>query len=50
LEIASVVVCAGKIPDEKVAMQLTPQAVAKISTGQPSWPANVVSQVSFLIF
>ena len=37
--------CAGKIPDEKVAMQLTPQTVARMAPGQPAWPANVVSQV-----
>ncbi|XP_070196280.1 splicing regulatory glutamine/lysine-rich protein 1-like isoform X9 [Littorina saxatilis] len=36
----------GKIPDEKVAMQLTPQTVARMAPGQPAWPANVVSQVA----
>nr|KAG5714027.1 hypothetical protein BaRGS_020355 [Batillaria attramentaria] len=34
----------GKIPDERVAMQLTPQTVARMTPGQPAWPANVVSQ------
>ncbi|XP_076463008.1 uncharacterized protein LOC143295270 isoform X34 [Babylonia areolata] len=36
----------GKIPDEKVAMQLTPQTVARMAPGQPSWPTNVVSQLA----
>ncbi|KAK7508255.1 hypothetical protein BaRGS_00000494 [Batillaria attramentaria] len=36
----------GKIPDERVAMQLTPQTVARMTPGQPAWPANVVSQLS----
>ncbi|XP_025109567.1 probable splicing factor, arginine/serine-rich 7 isoform X5 [Pomacea canaliculata] len=35
----------GKIPDERVAMQLTPQTVSRMSAGQPAWPSNVVSQV-----
>ncbi|KAH9489634.1 putative splicing factor, arginine/serine-rich 7 [Bulinus truncatus] len=36
----------GKIPDEHTALQLTPQAVAGMLPGQPTWPANVVSQVT----
>ncbi|XP_012939114.1 probable splicing factor, arginine/serine-rich 7 isoform X8 [Aplysia californica] len=36
----------GKIPDESTALQLTPQAVAGMLPGQPTWPANVVSQVT----
>uniref|UniRef100_A0A0B7ATY4 RRM domain-containing protein n=1 Tax=Arion vulgaris TaxID=1028688 RepID=A0A0B7ATY4_9EUPU len=36
----------GKIPDETTALQLTPQAVAGMLPGQPTWPANVVSQVT----
>ncbi|CAG5124593.1 unnamed protein product [Candidula unifasciata] len=36
----------GKIPDETTALQLTPQAVAGMLPGQPTWPANVVSQMT----
>ncbi|CAL1540336.1 unnamed protein product [Lymnaea stagnalis] len=36
----------SKIPDEHTALQLTPQAVAGMLPGQPTWPANVVSQVT----
>lgn len=39
-------VVSGKIPDESVALSLTPQAVAGMLPGQPTWPANVVSQVT----
>ncbi|ESO92346.1 hypothetical protein LOTGIDRAFT_121003, partial [Lottia gigantea] len=34
----------GKIPDENTALQLTPQAVAGMLPGAPTWPSNVVSR------
>ena len=38
----------GKIPDESIALQLTPQAVSGMLPGQPTWPASVVSSVCAL--
>ncbi|XP_036361440.1 splicing regulatory glutamine/lysine-rich protein 1 isoform X7 [Octopus sinensis] len=36
----------GKIPDETTALQLAPSAIAGMIPGQPTWPSNVVSQMT----
>ncbi|XP_021378893.1 probable splicing factor, arginine/serine-rich 7 isoform X9 [Mizuhopecten yessoensis] len=36
----------GKIPEESVALQLAPSAIAGMMPGQPTWPSNVMSQMT----
>lgn len=41
-------VLTDEIPDEQSALQRAPTAVAGMLPGQPTWPSNVISQVSML--
>lgn len=42
----NLIIFTGKIPDETTALQIAPSAIAGMIPGTPSWPSNVISQVS----